>query len=121
MNVIGKLTLRTLKRNPKRTAVTVVGVVMAAALITAVANLAVSFRASMVKSEQARNGGYHYCFQGVKEEDLGFFANNRNIRRLGIQRPVGYALFSESRNPDKPYFYVTGMDGEAMDLSGITL
>lgn len=49
MNVLRKCCMRSLKENRKRTLVTIVGVILATALITGVASLAVSFRASMVE------------------------------------------------------------------------
>lgn len=43
MNIINKLTLRNLKLNKKRTIVTIIGVIISAAMVTGVATLVVSF------------------------------------------------------------------------------
>ena len=64
-NMLKQCCYRSLRENRKRTAVTIVGIVMAAALITAVACMVVSFRASMIAYERLQNGDFHYCFQEV--------------------------------------------------------
>ncbi len=43
MNIVNKVTVRHMKQNKKRTLVTILGVIISAAMITAVATLAVSF------------------------------------------------------------------------------
>lgn len=121
MNVLKKLTLRTLRLNKKRTAVTVIGIVLATALITAVANMAVSFRASMVAYEKEASGDYHYHFHGVAPENLKFFENNRNIQKLGIVREIGYAVLEGCENPDKPYLYICAMDENAVKATSLQL
>lgn len=121
MNVLSKLTLRTLRLNRKRSAVTIVGIILAAALITAVANLAVSFRASMVAYEKEASGDFHYCFQKVEPENLKYFENNRNIEKLGIVKELGYAVLEGCENPDKPYLYICSMDENAIQATALQL
>ena len=43
MNIINKVTLRHLKKNKRRSLVTIIGVIISVAMITAVATLGVSF------------------------------------------------------------------------------
>ena len=63
MNVLEKCCYRSLKENRKRTLVTIVGILLATALITAVACMVVIFRASMI----AFNGNRVYT-SGRKPE-----------------------------------------------------
>lgn len=121
MNVLQKCCYRSLKKNPKRTIVTIIGIILATSLITAVACLAVSFRASMVANEKEQNGDYHYCFQGVGGEYLKLFENNANVEKCGLVEELGYALLEESRNPDKPYLYVCAMDEAAESTMALHL
>ena len=72
-NVLKRCCYRSLRENRKRTAVTIVGVVLATALITGVACIAVSFRASMVAYGKEQYGDFHYCFLGVGREYLKYF------------------------------------------------
>lgn len=114
MKVLRKLTLRTLFMNRKRTIVTIVGIMLATALITCVANMAESFRASMIAYEKIMSGDYHYAFFGVSQENIKYFENNRNIQSLGYDTELGYAVLEGGTNPDKPYLYLRAMDEAGM-------
>ena len=59
MNVFGKITWRTLKRNRARTVITIVGVILAAAMLTAVTAFAVSLQQFLVVSEEESGGNWH--------------------------------------------------------------
>ncbi len=121
MNVLKRCCFRSMKENRKRTIVTIMGVILATALITGVACLAVSFRTSLIEYEKQQNGDYHYCFSGVKTENLKYFTNNPNIERLGIAREIGYAALQGSINPDKPYLFLRAMDEVMMDAVSLQL
>ena len=121
MNILQKCCFRSMKENRKRTAVTVIGIVMAVALITGVACLAVSFRASIIEYEKLQNGNYHYLFSGVQAENLKYFENNRHIQRLALARQIGYAKLSGSQNPDKPYLYIRALDREGYEALSLQL
>ena len=121
MNVLQKCCFRSMKGNRKRTVVTIVGIIMATALITGVACLAVSFRSSLVEHRKAEDGAYHYCFSGVRHENLKYFENNRNITSLGLAGEVGYAAIPESRNPDKPYLYIRAINEAAIEAMALKL
>ena len=110
MDVLQKLTFRTLRLNPKRTVVTIIGIVLSTALITTVANMAESLRASLVLYEKTASGDYHYKFEDVSRENRKYFAENRNIEKLGYVREAGYGLFEAGKNPEKPYLYLYAMD-----------
>ena len=62
MNVLKRCCYRSMKENSKRTVVTIVGVILATALITALACLVVSFRASLIAYEKEQNGGFPLSF-----------------------------------------------------------
>lgn len=118
MNVLKRCCMRSLKENRKRTTVTVIGVILATALITGVACLAESMRESLI-AQARQKGDYHYCFTGVDREDLKFFLENVNVEKVGLAREVGYAWLEGSENPDKPYLYIRAVDRagvEAMPL-----
>lgn len=121
MNVLQKCCFRSLRENRKRTLVTVVGVILATALITGVACLATSFRASIVAYEKIQNGDWHYCFYGVKPENLKYFEENRNLKGISLKQPLGYAVLEGSENPDKPYVYLCAVGEDAVSTYGLRL
>ncbi len=121
MNVLKKCCYRSLKENRKRTLVTIIGILLATALITAVACMVVSFRASMIAYEKEANGDFHYLFSGVSEENLKYFKNNKNLVRVGILEEVGYVFLEESQNPDKPYMYISAIDEAGIQATSLHL
>ncbi|MCM1091298.1 MAG: ABC transporter permease [Muribaculum sp.] len=121
MNVLQKCCFRSMKGNRKRTVVTIVGIIMATALITGVACLAASFRASMIEDQKGKVGDYHYCFSGVLQENLKYFENNQHVTDLALVGEVGYAALSGSQNPDKPYLYIRAIDEEAKGALALKL
>ena len=121
MNLLNKLTTRSLKLNKKRTIVTIIGIILSVALITAVASMAVSFKESYIKFEKSNRGDYHYTFLDVKAEELADLKNNRAIEKYYLTKQLGYAKIEESKNEDKPYAFVIGMDKQALENLGIKL
>ena len=121
MNVMKKITFRALRENRKRTVVTIVGIILATALLTAVASMEKSFRASMVAYEKGQSGAFHDQFSEVEPENLKDFENNRNIENLGYMAEVGYALLNGSKNEDKPYLYVCAMNAGGMEAAALKL
>ncbi len=121
MNALTKITLRNIKLNRKRAWVTIIGIMLATALIVVVADMAESFRSSMVEYEKAHSGDYHYCFYDVDPENLKYFEGNRNIEKLGYSVDLGYTELTGSRNEKKPYLYLKAMDESAMQVVNVTL
>lgn len=120
-NVLKKCCFRSLKENRKRTLVTIVGIILATALITGVACILVSFRASMIAYEKQQNGDFHYHFAGVGQEYLKYFENNINIEKYGLTETIGYAPLEGSQNPDKPYLFVSAIEKGMESTLALTL
>ena len=120
MNVLKRCCMRSLKENRKRTMVTIIGVILATALITGVACLAVSMRESLIARARAA-GDYHYYFEGVHQSDLKYFINNANVEKVGLACGLGYAMLEGSKNPDKPYLYLRAVDEEGMKAMALKL
>ncbi|MCM1570168.1 MAG: ABC transporter permease [Roseburia sp.] len=110
MNVMKKVALQSVRQSKKRTVVTIIGVILATALLTAVANMAESLRASVIQYERDRSGDFHYLFQGVDKENLKYYENNRYIQRISYSAELGYAELVGSQNADKPYVYLQSFD-----------
>ena len=110
MNLMKTLTLKNLKLNRKRTIVTIVGIILATALLSALVTLVSSFQYSMIKYQKQKGGDFHVKFSNVKMSELSEFKNNRNIESTFETMGMGFAKLDGCKNEDKPYAYVMATD-----------
>lgn len=110
MNLMKKLTLKNLKLNRKRTIVTIVGIILATALLSALVTLVSSFQYSMIEYQKQKDGDFHVKFSGVKMSEFSEFKNNRNIESTFETMGMGFAKLNGCKNEDKPYAYVMATD-----------
>lgn len=115
MNLLNKLTIKNLKLNKKRTIVTIIGIMLSVALITAVATMYSSAIKSLVQYEKYQKGDFHVAFYDVNQNDLGRIKNNKGVDKVYITNNIGYAKLDQSKNEYKPYVYVKGFTKEALD------
>ncbi|MFA7216256.1 MAG: FtsX-like permease family protein [Bacillota bacterium] len=106
MNIVNRLTLRHLKLNKRRTLVTIVGVVISVAMVTAVATIGISFMDMMRRQEIAKSGECHVLYQGVTRDQLESIEMDEDTKDLVITRDLGYASLKEGRNKYKPYLFI---------------
>ena len=110
MNLMKTLTLKNLKLNRKRTIVTIVGIILATALLSALVTLVSSFQYSMIEYQKQKDGDFHVKFSGVKMSELSEFKNNRNIESTFETMWMGFEKLDGCKNEDKPYAYVMATD-----------
>ena len=120
MTLLNKLTIKNLKLNKKRTIVTIIGIMLSVALITAVASMYASGIKSLIKYETIIKGDFHTAFYNVPTSDIDKFLNNRNIEKLNITEGLGYAKI-DSKNEDKPYAYLKGFTKDALNNLSVRL
>ncbi|MFT4415468.1 FtsX-like permease family protein [Fredinandcohnia humi] len=106
MNIINKLTIRHLKENKRRTLVTIIGVIISVAMITAVATLGVSFLNLMIRQDIATNGEWHIQYKNVNPEQLKAIEKDSQTEKLIVTKDVGYAALHGSENENKPYLFI---------------
>lgn len=106
MNIVNKLTIRSLRQNKRRTLVTIIGVVISVAMITGVATLAVSFLELMKKQTITNEGEWHVGYANVNGSQLEAIKKDNNIRSIVLTREAGYAALEGSDNPNKPYLFI---------------
>lgn len=110
MNLMKTLTLKNLKLNRKRTIVTIVGIILATALLSALVTLVSSFQYSVIEYQKQKGGDFHVKFSNVKMSELSEFKNNRNIESTFETMGMGFAKLNGCKNEDKPYAYVMATD-----------
>lgn len=115
MNLLNKLTKKNLVLNKKRTIVTIVGIILSVALITALSSLVISFKKSALEYEKKRSGDYHVSFSHVLSNDISKLKENRYIEDVYFSKEVGYAKLDGIKNEDKPFVYLLAYDFKSLD------
>nr|UWI51948.1 ABC transporter permease [Clostridioides difficile] len=121
MNIFNKVALQNMKKRRTRTIVTVIGVVLSAAMITAVATLAVSLQNYMLNGSIEKYGDWHVGFLDVNPSFVQEQMNNDEVANTSTFENIGYATLDGSKNPNKPYLFIAGFSKEAFDTLPITL
>ncbi|HLR74942.1 MAG TPA: ABC transporter permease [Virgibacillus sp.] len=110
MNIVNKLTLREMKKNKRRTLVTIIGVIISVAMVSAVAILATSFIDVLQRDRIATEGDWHVEYKDLNEEQIQALQTDSQTKKSYVSRDVGYANFPKSENEDKPYLFVKQFD-----------
>jgi putative ABC transport system permease protein len=121
MNIFNKITLQGLKKSRTRTIVTVIGVILSAAMITAVATFTVSLQNYMIEGAVMKYGNWHV---EIPDTDSSFVLEqlqDSRVAKTAALQNIGYAPLNGSRNSDKPYLFISGWNEEAMDALPIKL
>ncbi|MBY2475975.1 FtsX-like permease family protein [Clostridioides difficile] len=121
MNIFNKVALQGLKKNRTRTLVTIIGVVLSAAMITAVTTFGVSLIDYMTKGAISKYGDWHIDFLDVDSSFVQKQKGNDKVSNTTVFENVGYATLSGNRNPDKPYLFIAGFNEETFDTVPIDL
>ncbi len=120
MNILTTYTLKYLRLNKKRTAVTILGVVLSSALICGVALLGVSFQKVMIDHEIFMSGNWHARFLGVPFEKAKYITENSAVQTAMLSQPLGTATYG-SHNTARPYLDITAYDALSFQNRSITL
>ena len=121
MNLLNKLTIKNLKLNRKRTIVTIIGIMLSVALITAVSSMFFSVEESFINYEKQNGGDYHYLFQDVNKKDINQFELNKKVEKVNYVYNYGYSILEGITNEYKPYIFVKGYTKESLKNIGIVL
>ena len=121
MNVFHKAALRSLINSRARTLVTIVGVVLSAALVTGAITFGLSLLNYAAAGAEGKYGRWHACFWDADKAFCDARAKDDGVTGAFTAESLGYALLSGCTNPDKPYLYITGFSDETFAALPITL
>lgn len=112
MKLLNKLTLKNLRLNKVRTIVTIVGIMLSAALITVVSGMALSGRQTMIDGQMVYGGNYDVVFDITNNAKIDEIRHNRNVESAYYRERLGYA---EATNADDEYcaYTVLGLSKDA--------
>lgn len=121
MNVMRNFTLRSLKRNKKRTAVTIVGVAISAAMITAVTVFVASLVGFIQRGTIADGGNWHAEIRGVEARNIGVIRDSGDVQTAVLSRDLGYAFLEGSEPGHKQYLYLRQYGAGGFDQMSVRL
>lgn len=108
MNVFHHVALQSLKRSPARTLVTIVGIALAAALMTVVAAFGTSLLHFLVISAENKYGDWHVSFDAVDTAFVQAQAQDPQVAHTAVLENLGYATLEGVQSPEKPYLFLSG-------------
>ncbi len=120
MNVFHRFTRASLRQNPSRTLVTVIGIVLSMALVTAVIQGAYSGIQFLIRSEVERVGAFHGYYYGLTEAEAEQAQRSDMVKSSALWRTVGWAEIG-SENDYKPYLLIRSVSGNFTDLVAVHL
>jgi putative ABC transport system permease protein len=106
VNIVNKLTVRHLRKNKRRTLVTIIGVIISVAMVTAVMTLGVSFSDLLKRQAIANDGEWHVMYKDVNQEQVEEIKSDKETKKLALSSDLGYAPLEGSDNPYKPYLFI---------------
>lgn len=115
MNIVNKLTLRTLLKNKRRTLVTIIGVIISVAMITGVSTLATSIIKSLQVQHVQSYGDWHISYEGLTKEQVKGIKEDKHTKDIFLRKDLGFSQFETIETPFKPYLFFTEFDELAFE------
>lgn len=124
MNATTNFTVKSLRANKVRTLVTIAGVALAAALLTAVLTTYVSLNDYLYRSEAHLAGTWMACVEAdgssALDEKIADAQADPQVAGAAILRDVGFAaLTADQQNTQGTYLAIRSIEGDVGDICGI--
>lgn len=119
------ITYRYLKGQKNRTLLTLLGIILSVALISAVGTIAVSFRDALIIDAIRDNGSFHAIFKEISREQVNKLMNHVEASEAGINELEGSARVVETTEEEQqeygwdiPYRYleINSYDTKALEM-----
>ncbi len=91
MSILNKLTIKHLKMNPKRTIVSIIGIILSTALMVGIGLLMSTMRENMIDITKAESGTHHVVFYNLNLEQYENISKLPEIQEEQVLRELGYA------------------------------
>lgn len=121
MNIFQKVTLKTLKENRTRTLVTIIGIILSAAMFTAVTVSISSLRHYLVSYTIYNQGSWYGAAYDLTPEEADTISTDSEVSTSIRMNRIGYAALSDCQNENKPYLCVYGITEDFTELMPVHL
>lgn len=116
MSIFRRYTLQSLRHNKSRTFVTIVGIVLSVAMITAVTTSVSSLLNYMMEVVIEDQGCWHVSVGRVDEEKLRSALEKEDVEKSAVLRDVAYGKLETVKRERTPYLYISGFSGDFTEL-----
>ena len=111
-----------MKQNKARTIVTIIGVILATAMISAVITLGISLQRYMYDYAVETDGNWHVAAKGLSEEQVKEFQENEEVKDSSVISEIGYAKIGENdEDLFGQYLYLQSIDEKAAEMLSVKL
>lgn len=121
MNILNKVTLKTLAKNKTRTLVTIIGIILSTAMFTAVTTCISSLQNFLVEVVTSQDGDWHAAAFNIKDEKTEEVKSDTQVISYTTLQNIGYAALSGCENEYKPYLFVAGIADGFTDTLPVNL
>lgn len=115
MNIFNKVTFKSMKKNPVRTMVTIIGIIVSTAMFTAVTTLAISLYSFVYRTQIYNSGSWHVGFEYQNYDEYVNWKQDEKVETMVAAKVLGYAKCG-STNEYKPYIYLESIDDDFYNL-----
>lgn len=116
MNVFNKVTLQSLKKNKTRTIVTIIGIILSAAMICAVTTFVSSIYNYALQNAIYVDGDWHGSALDTEFQTYKDIRNTGEISDAVYAQQIGYAIAEGCHNEYKPYIFVLGAGNDFAEM-----
>lgn len=120
MNPLLSYAVKSLRKNRARTAMTIAGIMMSAALIVALAAFGTSLYRYMQEGYTDKYGDWHMGVRNGQLKDVESICMEKDITETVLAKSIGYADV-ETTDTDRHYLYLQGVGSEYYEHMPISL
>lgn len=105
-NIFSAITLKTMRQNRTRTIVTIIGVMLSTAMITAVTTFGFSIMGFLHDYEIEQNGNWHILALDVPEEKIAELAGDERVEAAACIDELGYVRWEKAKDGGNKWGYL---------------
>lgn len=109
-NIFFQYAAKSLKKNRTRTLVTIVGIILSTAMLTAVTTIISSVQAYGIAFEKQETGDWHVSIRAMDRNQKEELEKDSRVSTVYELENIGYANLEGSVNAYKPYLCIQGMN-----------
>lgn len=122
-NIFSVITLKTMRQNRTRTIVTIIGVILSTAMITAVTTFGMSILGFLRDYEIERSGNWHFMAQSVPSEKVTELTGDERVEAAVRTEELGCIKWDKAMDKGNAWGYLCleSLPAERQDILPVTL